>query len=297
MSVLEFVNTVLLPFGGVSFVLIALASFLGNINTKRIVNGDLAKHKLALEEFKKESTKELTEIKNIHNKEIEFMKGDVAKNIELMRGEHASSIEVMKCTHAANIEIMKAEHVTSIELLQSQFKTEFLKQETYSSISKEKFQELFERRITVYEEFLNLKREIDKSIVDNAADLEINNEDPTHFADMVSKVSEASQKNSLLISNELAELSNELNKRSNQVFSNANVQELLAEMQSYDSMEQDQPDYQAMIDARNTELQDMFTECIDIYEKWFEQLNIDVSNIRSILDMSNRFLDSKKTIN
>jgi hypothetical protein len=51
MELNEFVNLILLPFGGVSVVLIGLAAFLGNVNTKRIINGDLAKHKLKFEAF------------------------------------------------------------------------------------------------------------------------------------------------------------------------------------------------------------------------------------------------------
>ncbi|MFT7334101.1 MAG: hypothetical protein ACI81S_002325, partial [Sphingobacteriales bacterium] len=54
MELNEFVNLILLPFGGVSVVLIGLAAFLGNVNTKRIINGDLAKHKLKFEAFQSE---------------------------------------------------------------------------------------------------------------------------------------------------------------------------------------------------------------------------------------------------
>ena len=100
MEISEFLNQILLPFGGVSAVLIALAAFLGNVNTKRIINGDLAKHKLDLEAFKAQSNTELQSLKDQH-----------AKDLELVRLDHARQMDQV----------------------QSQFKTEFLKYEAYAS--------------------------------------------------------------------------------------------------------------------------------------------------------------------
>tara|TARA_R110002096_G_scaffold110035_4_gene240468 strand:+ start:7878 stop:7994 length:117 start_codon:yes stop_codon:yes gene_type:complete len=37
----------------------------------------------------------------------------------------------------------------------------------------------------------------------------------------------------------------------------------------------------------------MFSECGDLYEEWFNQLDSDVSKIRSILDFSGGFLEKK----
>jgi hypothetical protein len=109
MELTEFVNQILLPFGGVSAVLIGLAAFLGNVNTKKIINGDLAKHKLKLEAFKSESGIQLQSLKDQN-----------AKDLELVRLEHAKSMDK----------------------IQNEFRTEFLKYEAYTSISKEKYQEL-----------------------------------------------------------------------------------------------------------------------------------------------------------
>ncbi|WP_223144907.1 hypothetical protein [Teredinibacter waterburyi] len=159
MAISEFLNQILLPFGGVSAVLIALAAFLGHVNTKRIINGDLAKHKLDLEAFKAQSNTELQSLKDQH-----------AKDLELVRLDHARQMDQV----------------------QNQFKTEFLKYEAYASISKEKYQELFEKRISVYSQLLTLKREIDDSIVENAEMLEIHDDDPSHFTDAVAKISKAS---------------------------------------------------------------------------------------------------------
>lgn len=259
MELSEFVNQILLPFGGVSAVLVALAAFLGNVNTKRIVNGDLAKHKLALESFKRETSIELQAAKDIHIRELE---------------------------------LLRLEHAKKMDEVQSTFKTEFLKYEAYTSISKEKYQDLFEERVEVYSKLLTLKKEIDDSLVDNAEWLEIHDEDPSHFTDAVAKISQASQENLMLISNELASLSNDLQKKSSQVFRNAKVTAFFADMHTHNS---ENPNYEMIMDAEDSELRKMFSECGDLYEKWFKQLELDVSKIRGILDFSGDFLD--KTTN
>jgi hypothetical protein len=255
MALPEFVNQILLPFGGVSAVLIALAAFLGHINTKRIINGDLAKHKLSLESFKRESNLKLQSVKD--------------KN-------------------TSDLELIRLEHTKKMDEVQSDFKTEFLKYEAYTSISKEKYQELFEKRIEVYTKLLTLKNEIDNSIVEKAEWLEVHDDDPSHFTDAVAKISQASQENLMLISNELASLSNKLHLKSSQVFRNAKVTAFFADMNSHNN---DSPNYEIIMDAENSELRKMFTECGDLYEKWFKQLESDVSKIRVILDFSGDFLE------
>ena len=260
MELTEFINQILLPFGGVSAVLIALAAFLGNVNTKRIINGDLAKHKLELEAFKAKS------------------------NVEL---------QALKDNHAKDLEIVRLDHARKMDEVQNQFKTEFLKYEAYASISKEKYQQLFEKRISVYSKLLILKREIDDSIVENAEMLEIHDDDPSHFTEAVTKISKASQENLMLISNELAILSNELHSKSSQVFRNAKVTAFFADMHNHET---DSPNYGAIMDAENSELRKMFSECGDLYESWFKQLEADVSKIRAILDFSGEFLDKAPSI-
>lgn len=255
MELSEFINQILLPFGGLSAVLIALATFLGNVNTKRIINGDLAKHKLELEAFKSENSLEL---------------------------------QALKDNHVKDLELVRLEHARKMDEVQSQFKTEFLKYEAYTSISKEKYQELFEKRISVYSELLILKRKIDNSIVENAEILEIHDDDPSHFTNAVKKISKASQENLMLISNELATLSTELHNKSSQVFRNAKVKAFFAGIHSHET---DSPTYEAIMDAENSELRKMFSECGEIYESWFKQLEADVSKIRAILDISGEFLE------
>lgn len=254
MKFTEFINQILLPFGGVSAVLIALAAFFGHISTKLIVNGDLAKHKLKLEEFKAQNILELQALKENHAKDLEIIKLDYA----------------LKMTEFQNV-----------------FKTEFLKYEAYTSISKEKYQELFQQRISVYSELLSLKSQIDESIVENAVFLQIDDDSPNHFTDAVAKVNKASRVNLMLISNELATLSNELYIKSSRVFGNAKVKAFYTEQQ-YDK---DNINHQAIYDAVDSELEKMFSECGDLYERWFKQLEVDVSRIRAILDSTGEFLE------
>ena len=242
MALSEFVNQILLPLGGTSAVLIALAVFLGNISTKRIVNGDLAQYKLKLEEFKKE------------------------------------------------IELLKLDHQKEMENVQNEFRVKFLKHEVYTSISKEKYQELFEKRIAVYEEFLRIKNEIDESIVENAEYIETHDDDPSLFTNDVKKINDASQANTMLISNELAKLSNDLYKKSSQVFFNAKVAGFHEEVNSYNG---ESVDDQRIMEAEDSELRKMAPECAEVYEEWFKQLNLDVSKIRLILDISSDFLNEK----
>jgi hypothetical protein len=255
MELNEFVNLILLPFGGVSVVLIGLAAFLGNVNTKRIINGDLAKHKLKFEAFQSES-----EIR----------------------------LQSLKDQNAKDLELVKLEHAKSMDKIQNEFRTEFLKYEAYTSISKEKYQELFEKRIGVYDNFLRLKKEIDDSLIDNAEFLDIHDDDPSHFTNTVKKINEASQASPMLISNELAHLSNELFKKSSQVFSNAKVAAFYAEMSEFND---ERPHHEFVMEAENDELRKMLSECSDLYEQWFKQLDDDVSKIRLILDISSEFLN------
>lgn len=229
------INQILLPFGGVSAVLIGLASFLAHISSKRIINGEVARHKRDLEEFK--STARL-----------------------------------------------------QMEAIKSDFKLELLKSESYTSISKEMYQELFSKRIEAYEKLINLKRDIEKSLVDNAEYIEFHDDDPSYFTNIIEKINDATREHPMLISNDLAEISDELYKKSIQIFSDAKVKAFYAELSNSGD---DYGMYNAMIEAENDELRRMLTECGDLYEKWLTQLNIDLSKIRGILDSTNAFLESE----
>lgn len=74
MDISEFINQILLPFGGASAVLIALAAFLGHISTKRIVNGDLANHRRDLESLKSEHSLKLEGLRQEYTQKIESQK-------------------------------------------------------------------------------------------------------------------------------------------------------------------------------------------------------------------------------
>lgn len=49
----------------------------------------------------------------------------------------------------------------------------------------------------------------------------------------------------------------------------------------------------AVVDAEDNELRRMFEECGELYDKWFEQLEKDISQIRLILDFSGDFLKAE----
>lgn len=237
-------------------VLVAMVGWLAHLSTKRIVEGELAKHKLQLESFKSESSKDLQHVKDNGAKEIEAL---------------------------------KSQYTSDIERIKAQLQSEFLKYETYTTISKEIYQELFSKRVEIYGRLLSLKKEIDQSIVDNADFLEIHDDDPSPFTEAVKKIGYASQENPMVLSNELASLSTELVEKSNRVFSNAKVQSFYAEVCNQDA----QYVHEVIMEAENDALRKMFAECGDVYERWFVQLNDDVSKIRSVLDLAGDFLESK----
>ena len=259
MEIDEIIKLVLLPFGGVSIALVAMVGFLAHISTKRIVNGELAKHKLRLESFKSESSKELQHVKDAGAQEIEALKN---------------------------------QYTADIERIKAQLQSEFLKFETYTTISKEIYQGLFSKRIEVYEKLLNLKKEIDQSIVDNAEFLEIHDDDPSPFTNAVKQIGEASQENPMVLSNELTSLSSDLVEKSNRVFSNAKVQTFYAEAHNHENNYV----HEIVMEAENDALRKIFAECGDVYEQWFIQLNKDVSKIRSVLDLAGDFLDSETLV-
>lgn len=260
MEINEIIRLVLIPFGGVSVVLVAMVGWLAHISTRRIVEGELAKNKLQLESFKSESSKELQHVKD---------------------------------TGAKEIEALKNQYTADIERIKAQLQSEFLKYETYTSISKEIYQGLFSKRVEVYGQLLNLKKEIDQSIVDNADFLEIHDDDPSQFTNAVKRIGDASQENPMVLSNELAALSAELVEKSNRVFSNAKVQSFYVDAHNYDTNYV----HEIVMEAENDALRKMFSECGDVYERWFVQLNDDVSKIRSVLDLAGDFLDSNSLIN
>ena len=274
----EVVKDIVILFGGTSVVLIALVGFLAHISTKRIINGDLAKHKLELEALKSDNKIVQDSLKREFDKELEDQKSNNKLTLDAFNQEYSSKLE-----------LQKAENANLHEGIRNEMQTAFLKSETYTSITKEMFQSLFTKRIKVYSDLLNLKNEIDNSIVKNAEYIEIHDDDPSHFTQSVEQINEASQKSAMLISNELASLSNELFKKSSQVFSSAKVQAFYAEQSSF-NIESGHSNFEAVMDAKDAELRKMFTECGDIYESWFVQLEKDISGIRSVLDFTGDFL-------
>jgi len=280
LEISEIINLVLLPLGGTSVFLLALATFIGNVNSKRIINGDLAKFKDTHEELKAKHSKELQEIKD-----------NFQLRLENIKAENTLSLEGLKQEYTFQIQSQKMEQESLIEKLKNDLQSRFLKHETYTSISKEKYQELFDKRITMYEDLLLLKKEIDDSIVDNAVYLNFQDEDPRPFTDAIKKINDKSRNSPMLISNELAALTNQLFEKSSTVFSNASINGVLADMNNH-GRGNSAESHEAIIDAEDVELRKMFNECSELYDEWFTQLELDVSKIRTTLDLTHLFLSN-----
>ncbi len=208
--------------------------------------------------------------------------------IAIEAAKHDAALEGLRSENKKDIALLQAKNEKSLEEVRSELKSEFLKHETYSSISKEIYQELFSKRIAVYEELLMLKNEIEKSFIDNAEYFEIHEDDPNHFSQTVEKINDASQNNIMVISNELAALSSKLHIKSNKVFSNAKVKAFYARINNQDH----EYIHEFIIEAEDEALNEMYAECGGIYNKWFTQLEKDMSKIRAVLDLSNGFLDN-----
>lgn len=252
----QFLNEILLPYGGTSAVIAVLSGYFGKIISKSIINGELAKQKV----------------------QLESLKSDNILKLETLKQEYTHKIEDLKILSTKNLESVKNE-----------LHKEIMKHEVYSSISKEKYQELFQQRIELYGELINVKNEIDDLLLNNAEYFEFNDDDPSPFIVMVNKINHVSRKHPMLMSNELAKLSSDLYVRSSKVFSSAKIRKANAEQDHYDQ----EYDHEILEEAENSELMKIYEVCGDIYHKWFEQLDKDVSRIRATLDLTDDFLGNK----
>lgn len=257
----EIINYLVLPFGGVSVVLVALSTFLGNIFSKRIINGELAQHKLELANLRSEQEVKMAGIKSENELKTEGMKQEYLQKIEASRNENSYNLESLK----------------------NELQKELMKYEVYSSMSKEKFQELFQKRIDVYVNLLSLKNEIDQSTNDDISSHFFMDGDPQPFANIVKKINVATRENLMLISNELALLSEKLFVESSPIFTQAKVKSTYIDQRG-----QINPDdlVQVSIEAENEELDKLHSACGKSYSAWFKQLEKDVSTIRSTLDVA-----------
>ncbi len=218
MLTLEIFTQIAVLFGGTSFVLVALSSFLANIWSKRIINGELAAHKRELQKQVDDAKKEL--------------------------------------------------------------QREVIRHEAFTSISKEKYQELFEDRIKLYKNLLLVKKSIDDSTLDNADMLAYFDEDPRPFVEIIQKINTAARDNPMLMSNELAKLSNQLYDESASIFAKAKVEVFHAEQNG--GSEQ----YEHLIETENSVLCGLYSACGKTYNNWLKQLEEDVSKIRASLDFT-----------
>ncbi|EOV0101008.1 hypothetical protein ACOIXW_004639 [Vibrio parahaemolyticus] len=264
----EIVNQILLPFGGISVVLVSLSTFLGGIISKRIINNELAQHRMDLEKLKLQHEVKLNAIKN----------------------ENDLRLESLRQEYSQKMEVLKAENSNKLEGVRNEIKKELMKYEVFSSMSKEKFQDLFQKRIDVYTNFLALKNEIDKSASEDIERHFFMDDDPRPFAEVVAKINDATRDNLMLISNELAVLSSELFDASSVIFTEAKARstyiEYGANLNSNELMD-------ASLEAEREELDKLYQTCEPLYKSWLLQLEKDVSMIRSTLDIAYDYFGTK----
>lgn len=229
MVTIEIINQVVLFLGSTSVIVIGLSSFLANISTKRIVNGELAAHKRDLQR-----------------------QVDDAK-LELQR--------------------------------------EMLRHEAFTSISKEKYQELFEKRIKFYQDLLLVKKQIDDEALEYADKLALYDDSPRPFAEVIQKINLAAREHPMLMSNELATLSNQLYNESSAIFARAKVDTFYASEIYKDPSFVNKCLH--LSDVEDSVLSDLCSACGNTYNQWLEQLELDVSKIRESLDFTNTIWRAK----
>jgi len=290
LEVSELINTFLLPLGGVSTFVMALAAFLGNVNTKRIVHNELAQHKLNLENLQSKNKISLETLKLDYTNKLENQKLESAQKLENIQSENKIRLETLKLDYTNKLENQKLEGANHLEKIKTELEKDIIKHDIYSAMSKEKFQELFQKRIDVYETLINIKNEIDKSFNDDVSGHFFMDYDPQSFANSVKKVNEATRKNTMLVSNELASLSEELFETSSPIFLDAKAGSTY--IHHYGKYDEDGVAEMSM-EVENKALSQLTNKCFDIYTKWFEQLEIDVSKIRSTLDLTSDFIGNK----
>jgi len=243
MLTLDVINQIISSFGGISFVVItltvllggipsvviALTFFLANIWTKRIVNNELAAHKLELQ-------------KQINDAKVELQR-------------------------------------------------EAMRHKSFTSISKEKYQELFEERIKLYQNLLLVKKQIDDEKLECADKLALYANSPRPFAEVIQKINSAAREHPMLMSNELATLSNQLYKESSAIFAKAKVDTFYANENFTDSSQVNR--CYRLSEVKDSVLSGLHAACGNTYNQWLERLELDVSKIRESLDFTNTIWRAK----
>jgi len=170
-----------------------------------------------------------------------------------------------------------------LERLRGQLTIDLLKHDVLTSISKEKFQEMYDKRISVYQDLLSLKVQAQDSFLKNADYIHFHDCDPDYFVDVLSDINKKTRSNLLYISNDLADVSKRLYEASSEVFANARIKSFAVEMGATG----DGPSNPLVaLEAEQAELRRVFDECGGLYYEWLEQLDKDVSEFRSVLDLT-----------
>ncbi len=276
----QFLDIAFSPYGGTAVVISGLTTFLAKIWLKRIINRDLSEQRKELQQLKDDNKKDLNEVGNIHQLKLENLKAD-----------NLSRLKNIEQNHSRTIENLKLESVNQLEKIRNEFQSEFLKHESYTSIAREQFQSLFDKRIATYTKLIKLKNEIDNMMLERADEIEHRAGDPEIFKECIEKICKLTQENTMYISNELAKLSNNLAKVFWEIASAAKVNSMAAALST--PMGDNQVWKNAVEFAEKDVLKRIFEECSPIYDDWFKQLDKDVGEVREILDISHDFLNEK----
>lgn len=284
-------DIILSAYGGSAVVVSALTTFLGSVWLKKLVNKDLSKNKLELQHLQDANKKALKELEQAHLLEVESIRAKTAHDIKIMEQQHLTSIEHLKSESNKDLKILKLGNNNQLEKFKNDFKSEYLKHESYSAIAKDQFQILFDKRIETYTKLIKLKNSINEIMLDRAEEIEFSSDDPDIFKSCIEKICKLTQEETMYISNEIALISNELNKTFSEISSQAKVHVMGTGLST--SMRDDKQWHIAMEEAENEIFSRIFSECSPLYNKWFKQLDIDVARIREILDISHDFFSGK----
>lgn len=173
----------------------------------------------------------------------------------------------------------------NIEAVKNELRSELLKYEAHTAVSKETFQSLFLERINFYRDLLILRGEIENSFVNDAHNIELEN--TISFTLAVEKICELSQEKLLIMSAELGKITRGLIYINNEIQSQKNIREM--EIEIYAKSDQDK--FEGFINLDDETSRITIKRCHELYDSWMTQLDEDVSKVCRILDVSNSILE------
>ncbi|MCL1138161.1 hypothetical protein [Shewanella pneumatophori] len=288
----EFLEILFSPYGGTAAIISVFTTFLGKLWLKTIVNKGLSEQRLELQRLQDKNKESLKELEQAHQLKVESIKAENIQNLKVLEQQHSISIENLKSESSKDLEILKLDSNNNLEKFRNDFKSEFLKHESYSAIAKDQFQSLFDKRIKTYAKLITLKNSIGDTLLDHAEELEFSSDYPEMFKNCIERICKLTQKETMYISNEIALISNSLNEIFSEILSQAKVHSMGTAMTT--PMNNNAEWHSTINEAEKDVLRRIFKECSPVYDQWFKQLDKDVAKIREILDISHDFFYETK---